>query len=95
MVGLISPLALQQTERGVESEFTLSEGESVTIVLNYDESGADPMSLESDGPTVLKETIEYWHDWLSRCTYQGRWREMVYRSALTLKMLTFDPIPPP
>ena len=35
--------------------------------------------------------MKYWHRWLSNCTYAGRWREMVYRSALTLKLLTFEP----
>src|SRR6202030_982961 len=29
--------------------------------------------------------------WLSKCTYHGRWREMVHRSALVLKLLTFEP----
>ena len=40
---------------------------------------------------MLNETIAYWRRWLSRCTYKGRWREMVYRSVLTLKLLTFAP----
>ncbi|MEM9326797.1 MAG: glycoside hydrolase family 15 protein, partial [Bacteroidota bacterium] len=37
------------------------------------------------------DTIEYWNDWVKQCTYKGRWREMVLRSALTLKLLTFQP----
>jgi GH15 family glucan-1,4-alpha-glucosidase len=35
--------------------------------------------------------VNYWQRWLSKCTYTGRWRETVYRSALTLKLLTFEP----
>lgn len=40
---------------------------------------------------LRKETINFWRDWLGRCVYQGRWREMVRRSALLLKLLTFRP----
>ncbi|MCH8101708.1 MAG: glycoside hydrolase family 15 protein, partial [Chloroflexi bacterium] len=36
-------------------------------------------------------TTGYWRNWLSKCTYRGRWREVVYRSALTLKLLTYEP----
>jgi GH15 family glucan-1,4-alpha-glucosidase len=36
-------------------------------------------------------TVEYWRRWLSRSNYTGRWREMVERSALALKLLTFEP----
>ncbi len=40
---------------------------------------------------LFEETVAYWRRWLSRCTYQGRWRETVHRSALALKLLTFAP----
>ncbi|HMU53881.1 MAG TPA: glycoside hydrolase family 15 protein, partial [Nitrospira sp.] len=40
---------------------------------------------------VFDHTVDYWHRWLSKCTYTGRWREMVYRSALTLKLMTYEP----
>ena len=40
---------------------------------------------------LFRETVEYWRRWLSRCTYHGRWREIVQRSALTLKLLSFEP----
>jgi GH15 family glucan-1,4-alpha-glucosidase len=35
--------------------------------------------------------VEYWLRWLSKCTYKGRWRESVHRSALALKLLTYEP----
>jgi GH15 family glucan-1,4-alpha-glucosidase len=37
---------------------------------------------------VFKATINYWRRWAGESTYRGRWREMVSRSALTLKLLT-------
>ena len=33
----------------------------------------------------------YWRAWVAECSYQGRWREMVIRSALVLKLLTYEP----
>ena len=36
-------------------------------------------------------TIGYWREWISKCSYNGRWREVVYRSALVLKLMTFEP----
>ncbi len=40
---------------------------------------------------LFRQTVAYWRQWLSQCTYRGRWREVVQRSALTLKLLTFEP----
>ena len=37
------------------------------------------------------QTGEYWREWLSRSTYQGRWREIVSRSAMTLRLMTYAP----
>jgi len=61
------------------------------------------MVLESaaDGPPreirvaecerLLEETVAFWHSWLARSTYTGRWRETVHRSAITLKLMTYAP----
>ena len=40
---------------------------------------------------MLDHTTAFWRDWLSKSTYTGRWREMVSRSAMTLKLLTYNP----
>ena len=46
---------------------------------------------EHEEHRLFEKTVAYWHRWLGRCTYTGRWREMVYRSALTLKLLIYEP----
>src|SRR5205814_6840515 len=40
---------------------------------------------------AFEQTLRYWHRWASRIQYQGRWREVMIRSALSLKLLTFAP----
>src|SRR5205085_3437232 len=40
---------------------------------------------------AFQETMHYWQNWLLQCQYTGRWREMVLRSALVLKLLTYAP----
>jgi GH15 family glucan-1,4-alpha-glucosidase len=46
---------------------------------------------EIDGRGLLNETVRYWRRWSRRSRYHGRWREMVNRSALLLKLLTYLP----
>ncbi len=45
----------------------------------------------SEFEELLNETLRYWRRWLSNSTYHGRWREMVHRSALVLKLMVYDP----
>ncbi|MFJ4922762.1 glycoside hydrolase family 15 protein [Streptomyces sp. NPDC088725] len=40
---------------------------------------------------LFEATVAFWRRWLKQSTYTGRWREMVHRSALTLKLLTHEP----
>jgi len=40
---------------------------------------------------LADETERFWRGWLHRSTYQGRWRERVARSAMTLKLMTYAP----
>src|SRR4051812_14475847 len=40
---------------------------------------------------LLQETVSFWRSWLGRSTYRGRWREMIERSAITLKLMTYAP----
>ncbi|MBI4639119.1 MAG: glycoside hydrolase family 15 protein, partial [Candidatus Tectomicrobia bacterium] len=84
---------LKQDGSGVIAEFTLREGESAIFVLRESEAeaGCDTSLSEPEAIDLFTKTVEYWHRWLSKCTYTGRWREMIQRSALVLKLLTFEP----
>ena len=75
---------------GVSCSFTLNEGQTTTFVLKNTEY-TPKTDLQQTVTELFKSTADYWRSWLSKCTYTGRWREMVYRSALTLKLLTFEP----
>ena len=92
-LGLATRVPLQRRGDGVTADFTLEEGESAVFVLRKIEpwSGCGDSFSEREEEDLFKETVGYWRRWLSKCTYTGRWREMVHRSALTLKLLTFAP----
>jgi GH15 family glucan-1,4-alpha-glucosidase len=69
---------------------TLKEGESAGMVLEW--MGGRPRRLPEGAVRQLSdETAAYWRNWLRRSTYTGRWREMVTRSAMTLKLMTYAP----
>ena len=78
---------------GVSAEFVLSEGKSQIFILRDDcaEGGVPCPPSENDAEKLLHGTVKFWQDWLSTCTYHGRWRDQVQRSALALKLLTFEP----
>ena len=92
-LGLAAAVPLRLDGDGVVTDFTLREGEKVTFVLSRidpeDRPGRCPDVVEAEA--LFRDTVAYWRRWLSKCTYTGRWREMVHRSALTLKLLSFEP----
>lgn len=88
-----SKIPLKQDAGGVVAEFVLEEGQELDFTLQEVERGSSDCVAISQiqGDDLFRQTVENWRRWLSKCSYTGRWREMVYRSALTLKMLTFEP----
>ena len=71
------------------AEFTLGAEKTAAFILEevrgHEESRSAAEHFVADS---FKETMNFWRTWMGRSTYKGRWREMVNRSALTLKMLT-------
>ena len=91
---LDSATPMEITDDGAAvATFTLTEGESAVFVLSQMIEGDDASIVPStaDAEELFRGTIQYWRDWLRKCTYRGRWREMVHRSALALKLMTYEP----
>ncbi|NYF58593.1 glycoside hydrolase family 15 protein [Micromonospora purpureochromogenes] len=81
----------RQSTEGICVVATLREGEAGGVVLET--GSADPPRAYTPGEVreLLEETRDYWRRWLDRSRYTGRWREMVERSAITLKLMTYAP----
>ena len=92
-LGLAASVPLKRRSDGVVAEFTLREEQMAVFVLRQIEPDDDCGACfsEREEEELFMRTIEYWRRWLSKSTYTGRWREMVHRSALTLKLLTYEP----
>jgi GH15 family glucan-1,4-alpha-glucosidase len=92
-LGLAASVPLQRDGDGVLADFILNEGQTAAFVLRSIDPGesAGPSPGTDEAEQRFRETVTYWQRWLSHCTYAGRWREMVQRSALTLKLLTYEP----
>jgi GH15 family glucan-1,4-alpha-glucosidase len=73
----------------VESTFELDAGETVNVVLEWN-STIRPL-IDGEADRLFDRTLSYWQTWLRRGRYHGRWREMVTRSALVLKLLVYRP----
>ena len=85
------PIRLIRSENDVSATFTLKSGQIAGIVL--ESAGTTPpgaISADEVRASFL-ETVSFWRNWLERSTYRGRWREMVARSAMTLKLMTYAP----
>ncbi len=92
-LGLATRVPLKQDGNGVSAEFSLQEGQTAIFLLQniLPGTGCGISLSEQEAVELFKETVEYWRRWISKCTYTGRWREIVHRSALALKLLTFRP----
>ncbi len=71
------------------AEFKLCAGESASFILEEAKPGQESPAAQSHYTAEsFKQTMNFWLQWVGRSHYRGRWREMVNRSALTLKLLT-------
>ena len=77
-------------ELSTVSRFTVRAGEKKTFVLTWYPSHLTPPDA-IDALAGIERTERYWREWTARCTYRGEWREIVVRSQITLKGLTYAP----
>ncbi|MFF8914649.1 glycoside hydrolase family 15 protein [Streptomyces sp. NPDC015032] len=91
-LALTSSVPIEVAGQDVWSLFKLHEGESAVFALDRVGGDVAPRFCPlSEAEQQFNATVGYWRRWLSRSRYRGRWREMVHRSALTLKLLTYVP----
>ena len=93
-LGLATRVPLREGPyRNALAQFALEEGEDAAFVLQQLKEGEGPEEVLSSAPFQdrLQGTLDYWRRWISGSTYRGRWREMVNRSALALKLMVYDP----
>jgi alpha,alpha-trehalase len=73
-------------------EVTLREGEKRALVLRFSEGKAEFPGWDADAVMrSLEATCRHWRDWAGKCTYHGRHRDEVLRSALVLKLMIHEP----
>ncbi len=87
---LRGPLALTQQGACVSAQLQVRKGDRIPMQLTWYPSH-EPPPAGADADERLASTDAFWRTWAGRCTYQGRWRDAVVRSLLTLKALTYAP----
>lgn len=93
-LGLASSVPVEDDgQGGVRADFTLHQGQAVHFILeSAGNKDTAPQHLSHEAyQAAFHSTINYWRNWLTQCKYHGRWREVVQRSALVLKLLTYAP----
>ncbi|MDZ7721487.1 MAG: glycoside hydrolase family 15 protein [candidate division KSB1 bacterium] len=89
---LSADVPIEITNEGCRAELNLHEGDSVLFILQEMCPACAAAGIsKGEAQEEFRRTVEYWRAWISTCSYTGRWREMVHRSALALKLLTFKP----
>lgn len=84
-IRLASDQAMQIDAQAAVAQFTLKHNETAAFMLGGSD---DPRFAEGAGELCMERTLKYWRGWIGQSNYRGRWREIVNRSALALKLLT-------
>jgi GH15 family glucan-1,4-alpha-glucosidase len=87
---LRTPARTEGRDYRTVAEFDVNAGDWVPFTLTWHAS-SDPLPAPVDASVALRETVQYWADWTSRCTYTGEWRNEVMTSLMVLKALTYAP----
>ena len=91
-LALSTRAALEVRAGRVVGELRVKPNERLTFFLENGDDELRPRRYgEEEARALFIETVEFWRGWLRNCRYVGRWREVVHRSALALKLLTYQP----
>jgi len=89
-VVLRTPVSLRGEDLKTVGEFTVAAGETIPFVLSYSPSHL-PVPDAVDATAALTETERFWQRWAAQCVEAGEYSEVVRRSLITLKALTYRP----
>lgn len=89
-VRITSELELENEDYATGAKFRSAEGQSVAFSLEWFPSHLEP-PLPRDPFALLPHTIAYWKRWIRSCNVTGPYRDVVGRSLLTLKAMTYAP----
>jgi GH15 family glucan-1,4-alpha-glucosidase len=87
---LHTPVAVRGENLTTVAEFTVGAGERVPFVLTWFPSHQEPPAA-IDPEESLQDTCAYWAEWLTGCTYGGRYADAVHSSLMVLKAMTYAP----
>ncbi len=90
MTVLRTPAKTRGEDFTTVAEFEVKAGETMPFVLTYGPSHLDPPK-PIDPENALQQTEKFWKEWSSRSTHDGEYRDLIMRSLITLKALTFGP----
>jgi GH15 family glucan-1,4-alpha-glucosidase len=90
MTVLRTPIETHGEDLTTVASFEVGAGETIPFVLTYGASHL-PVPEPIDPAQALRDTEEFWAEWCSHCTYKGEYRDLVMRSLITLKALTYEP----
>lgn len=87
---LASSIPLLINDGRAEGEFSIRRGQAETFVLSYGEYEPRPVD-EYETYSQQLRTEAFWKNWVGNLQYEGKWKDQVTRSALTLKMMVYSP----
>jgi GH15 family glucan-1,4-alpha-glucosidase len=87
-VVLRTPVPLRGEDLKTVGEFTVGAGETIPFVLSYAPSH-QPLPPSVDPAKALHDTEVFWRRWSDRCASAGPWTDVVKRSLVVLKGLTY------
>jgi GH15 family glucan-1,4-alpha-glucosidase len=90
-LSLQGTMDLEIRGQDAHATWSMKAGEIGGVHLESAAKGQSPTVHRQAVLGMFNDTVRYWRNWLARSTYKGRWQEIVHRSAMTLKLMTYAP----